>query len=175
MNYFILARQSLPFRGDWNKENGSEHNSNFHQMLLVRAEEEPEIVQWLKRKHNKFTSPEIQNEMMQVYFFSTILFTQQIVVYFRKEYTSYSCNVKITSFVKVFALRILRDIASNIRSSVFYTVMADETADVSNKEQLVICIRWVDDDLTAHEDFIGMLPIERTTADVIVRVLKVHN
>ena len=38
------------------------------------------------------------------------------------------------------ALRILREIAFNIRSSVFYTIMADETADVSNKEQLVICI-----------------------------------
>lgn len=71
------------------------------------------------------------------------------------------------------ALRILREIASNIRSSVFYTIMADETADVSNKEQLVICIRWVDENLIAHEDFIGMHPIERTTADVIVRVLKV--
>ena len=69
-------------------------------------------------------------------------------------------------------LRILREIASNIRS-VFYTIMADETADVSNKEQLVICIRWVDENLIAHEDFIGMHPIERTTADVIVRVLKV--
>lgn len=52
--------------------------------------------------------------------------------------------------------------------------MADETADVSNKEQLVICIRCVDNDLTAHEEFIGMHPIERTTADVIVQVLKVH-
>jgi bifunctional DNase/RNase len=51
--------------------------------------------------------------------------------------------------------------------------MADETADVSNKEQLVICIRWVDEDLIAHEDFIGMHPTERTTADVIVHVLKV--
>ena len=77
------------------------------------------------------------------------------------------------SVLKALALGILRDIASNIRSSVFYTVMADETADVSNKEQLVICIRWVDDDLVAHEDFIGMHPIERTTADVIVHVLKV--
>ena len=50
--------------------------------------------------------------------------------------------------------------------------MADETTDASNKEQLVICIRWVDDDLIAHEDFIGMHSIERTTADVIVRVLQ---
>ena len=34
--------------------------------------------------------------------------------------------------------------------------MADETADVSNKEQLVICIRWVDECFVIHEDFIGM-------------------
>ena len=45
-----LARQSLPFRGNWNQEYGSEQNSNFHQMLLVRAEEDQEIVEWLKRK-----------------------------------------------------------------------------------------------------------------------------
>ena len=70
------------------------------------------------------------------------------------------------------APRISREIASNIRSSIFYTIMADETADVSNKE-LVICICWVDEDLIAHEDFIGMHPTERTTADVIVHVLKV--
>ena len=73
------------------------------------------------------------------------------------------------------ALRILREIASNTRSSVFYTIMADKTADVSNKDQLVICIHWIDDDLIAREDFIGMQPIERTTADVIVHVLKVPN
>ena len=71
------------------------------------------------------------------------------------------------------ALRILREIVSNTQSSVFYTIMADETADVSNKEQLVICICWVDENLITHEDFIGMHPIKRTTADVIVCVLTV--
>jgi hypothetical protein len=76
----------------------------------------------------------------------------------------YSCNVRITSFLKVFTLKILREIVSNILSSVFYTIMADQTADVSNKEQLIICIRWVDDYLIAHEDFIGMHSIKRTTA-----------
>ena len=49
--------------------------------------------------------------------------------------------------------------------------MADETADVSNKEQLVICIRWVDDDLDIHEDFIGMHPLKDTTADHIVFII----
>ena len=69
----LLARQSLSFRGNWNQECGSEQNSNFQQMLLVRAEEDQEIVEWLKRKQNKLTSPDIQNKMIQVSFFDSII------------------------------------------------------------------------------------------------------
>ena len=54
----------------------------------------------------------------------------------------------------------------------FFMIMADETADVSNKEQLVICIRWVDDCFVIHNDFNGMYPLERTTADRVVAILK---
>ncbi len=71
------------------------------------------------------------------------------------------------------ALRILRDIASNIKTAVIYSIMADESADVSNKEQLVICIPWVDENLIAHEDFIGMHPLTGTDANQIVAVIKV--
>ena len=38
--------------------------------------------------------------------------------------------------------------------------MAHESADVSNKEQLVFCIRLVDDELVVHEDFIDMHPMQ---------------
>ena len=34
--------------------------------------------------------------------------------------------------------------------------MADECADVTNEEQLVICLCWVDENLEAHEDFVGL-------------------
>ena len=54
-----------------------------------------------------------------------------------------------------------------------FTLMADETADVENIEQLVICIRWVDEQLNAHKEFIGLHPIPDTTANTIVSVLKV--
>ncbi len=37
--------------------------------------------------------------------------------------------------VKVMGLSILRKIASNIRSSLFYTIMVDETTDMANTEQ----------------------------------------
>ena len=54
-----------------------------------------------------------------------------------------------------------------------FTLMADETADVANIEQLVICIRWVDGQLSAHEKLIGSHPIPDTAANTIVSVLKV--
>ena len=53
--------------------------------------------------------------------------------------------------------------------------MGDKTADISNKEQLILCIRWVNDDLQALEDFIGIHKIPNTTADEIVKVIKIIN
>ena len=74
------------------------------------------------------------------------------------------------------ALNMLRKIARNIQQAKFYSVMGDETADISNKGQLVLCIRWVDDDLQVHKDFIGILhEIPNTTAAEIVKVIKVIN
>ena len=51
--------------------------------------------------------------------------------------------------------------------------MGDESADISNKEEVIVCLRWVDEDLIAHEDFIGIKPVARCTADQIVDVLNV--
>ncbi|XP_078371338.1 zinc finger MYM-type protein 1-like [Oculina patagonica] len=136
-NIRYLARQALPLRGNWNLETGSEENSNFYQLLKLRAEENSEILDWLRRKDDKYTSPVIQNEILEA-----------------------------------IALCMLREISENIQNATFFTIMADETADISNKEQLVVCIRWVDENFAVHEDFIGMYPVERTTADHIVAVLK---
>ena len=66
-------------------------------------------------------------------------------------------------------------VTRNIQQTEFYSVMGDETADIPNKEQLVLCIIWVDDDLQVHEDFIGIHKIPNTTADEIVKVIKVIN
>ena len=73
------------------------------------------------------------------------------------------------------ALNILRKIARNIQQAKFYSIMGDETADISNKEQLALCIRWVDDDLQVHKDFMGIDKIPNTTVDEIVKFIKVIN
>ena len=49
--------------------------------------------------------------------------------------------------------------------------MPDGSADISNKEQLVICFRWVDDDFEIHEDFVGLHPLPNTKNDSTVKVI----
>ena len=69
--YFVvfmifIARQSLPIRGNWDKDSKCEENSNFYQLLKLRCGADFEIEDWLKRKQRKYTSPDIQNEMIKV-------------------------------------------------------------------------------------------------------------
>ena len=50
--------------------------------------------------------------------------------------------------------------------------MADECTDSLNKEQLVICIRWIDDHLEPHENFIGFDKVDDITANTVVAAIK---
>ena len=60
----FLARQGLALRGD----GIGEPDSSFLQVVQLKAWDEPDskLADWLKRRSNKYTSHEIQNEMLQV-------------------------------------------------------------------------------------------------------------
>ena len=65
----FLGRQGLPLRGNYvsgSVEGPSEVNSNFMRLLLLRSNDVPKFKNWLKRAQDKFTSPSIQNEMLQI-------------------------------------------------------------------------------------------------------------
>ena len=65
-NIRYLARQALPLRGDWKESENSEADSNFYQLLKLRCDEDPLIVDWLQKKTSKFISADIQNEMLEI-------------------------------------------------------------------------------------------------------------
>ena len=69
------------------------------------------------------------------------------------------------------ALSVLKEISEYIRDARFFTIMADETSGISYTEKLVICINWVSEDFVAHEDFICLSPLKRTTAYEIFSTL----
>ena len=126
-----LARQGIALRGDKSDE------SNLIQLLHVRAEDNPQVINWLEKATNKYTSPENQNEMLMI-----------------------------------MAHHVLQKIMLSIHSSPFLCLMVDEATDVSNKEQLTIIIRWVDEDLNVFEDFLGLYHLMTTDAPSIVAAIK---
>ena len=127
----FLARQGLAFQGS------TEGESNFLQLLQLRAKDRPELLVWLNRTADKYTSHEIQNEL-----------------------------------IAILASRVIQDLVSDIQKAIFFAIICDEYTDISNKEQLTICIRWVDDSLVAHEDFIGFIKIPNIMAETIVTAIK---
>ena len=49
--------------------------------------------------------------------------------------------------------------------------MADECTDIANKEQFVVCIRWVDETLTNHEDVIGVYNVDTIDARTLTSAI----
>ena len=49
--------------------------------------------------------------------------------------------------LQIMALKVLRGIASDIDESGYCNIMADESTDASNIQQLVICICWMDKEI----------------------------
>ena len=81
---------------------------------------------------------------------------------------SHEIRNEITAII---AHQLLRDIVKDIGSN-FFSIIADEYTDIGNKEQLKICLRWIDDQLEAHEDFLGSYNIPNIQSTTIVQVIK---
>ena len=60
-NVRFLSRQGLAFRGD-----ADESDSNFMQLIHLRSEDVLKLVDWIQQKTDKYTSGEMQNEMIKV-------------------------------------------------------------------------------------------------------------
>ena len=68
--------------------------------------------------------------------------------------------------------QLLRRKLCDVNTSKFLSIMCDEYTDISNKEQLSFCIRWGDNDLNAHKDFLGYYQIPNIQSNTIMEVIK---
>ena len=70
------------------------------------------------------------------------------------------------------ALQVLSKTTANLQSSANFTIMVDETTDMSNKEQVVLVFWWVDSDLVPHEKFVGLYQTDSTTSNALVAMIR---
>lgn len=57
---------------------------------------------------------------------------------------------------------------AEIKKAKFFAVLADEVTDCSNKEQMAVVIRFVDEELIIREEFLGFVPCELGLSGVAV-------
>ena len=74
--------------------------------------------------------------------------------------------------LKFMAMSLSRLIAETVRSCKFFALIADEVADVSNKEQVVVCLRYVDSYFVAHEELVGIHQVASIWSNVLVSCLR---
>ena len=58
--------------------------------------------------------------------------------------------------INIMSKQLLRKKLYDVNRSKMFSLMCDEYTDVSNKQKLSICGRWIDDSLNPHEDFLGI-------------------
>ena len=117
-----LARQGIPIRGH------NDNESNFVQLVKLRARDVIVLENWIKNKTQNYLSHEIQNELLHL-----------------------------------MSGQVLRDLIQDISN--YFSVICDEYTDISNKEQLTLCPRWVDNDINAYEEFLGFYQIPDISAN----------
>uniref|UniRef100_H3ANJ3 HAT C-terminal dimerisation domain-containing protein n=1 Tax=Latimeria chalumnae TaxID=7897 RepID=H3ANJ3_LATCH len=74
--------------------------------------------------------------------------------------------------IALIASTIQHDIAREIRERKMFGLMADETADVSRIEQMVITVRSVEDDLEVYEELLGLHLLDCCNSKTIYKTLK---
>ena len=67
---------------------------------------------------------------------------------------------------------LLRGLLVDINRAQWFSLIADEATDVSNKEQLTVCIRWVDEDFNIHEDPVELIHVPKTDSATLTSALK---
>ena len=78
----------------------------------------------------------------------------------------------INEIMQIISNYILRQLLVSIREASMYSLIADEATDISKKEQLCICIRWVDKGFEIHEDPVELINVPKTDAHTLSALIK---
>jgi len=74
--------------------------------------------------------------------------------------------------LQLFAHAVVKGIASRVADAKRFAIIVDGTQDISRKEQLAICLRYVDSEYMPHEDFVGLYEPPDTSGATIANCIK---
>ena len=68
--------------------------------------------------------------------------------------------------------QLTRALLKDIKEANVFSILADEAPDVTNKEQLCVCIRWVAKDFSIHENFLELIQLPKADANTVTLALR---
>lgn len=74
--------------------------------------------------------------------------------------------------MKMMTDRILNKLISEVKTAKYYSIIIDETSDCACLEQVSICVRFVDEDFTIREEFLGFYETQSTTSETLLKIVK---
>ena len=83
---------------------------------------------------------------------------------------TYLSKFSTAEFLKSISFHIEENILAHLKSSQFYSILADETTDISSKEELAICGRWLEDSKVV-ERFLGIVHVSEVNAEALTKYL----
>lgn len=88
----------------------------------------------------------------------------------RESYTWCSHAIQ-NEMIDVMSHTLLRKLITEVRNSVYFAIICDETADVGRKEQFSFCLRYVTDSLEIQEQFFGFYETDSTTSTALFNII----
>jgi hypothetical protein len=76
-----------------------------------------------------------------------------------------------SDMIEQLANSLLRELVQEIRDHEYFSVIVDETTDMSRAEQVSFCIRHVDQELNIFDDFVGMYSTPKTDAATLTSII----
>ena len=86
--------------------------------------------------------------------------------------SKYQSPLIVNELISIMAHLVLHSLLVDMLPQCWFSLLADETRDISNREQLVFCIRWVSESYEINEDFVALVQLENTTAATIYEAIK---
>jgi len=87
----------------------------------------------------------------------------------KKQYIS---PVITNEMIIIMGITILENILTDIKSSNWYVIIADEVTDVSHTKQMSLSIRWVNKKYQISKDTFGLIELPNTKASLIYQQVK---
>src|SRR5678816_4742135 len=66
---------------------------------------------------------------------------------------------------------ICKNIVDEVNDSKYFSLLTDETADISGVEELSIGVRFVEKELKVREEFLGFTPLKKLKAEDIAEII----